>query len=255
MEKTADYSIADRLESTKIWTAYDHIEGLHNKTPLIPYGIIHQDGFKVNLWAKMDTLNPGGSFKDRGAEFFVYEAMRLGILHPGDTVVTASAGNHAKGVAKAAKEHGLSAVIYMSDQTPEKKIQGTKELGGEVNLVEGDYHHAAKAAKEFADERKLVYVPAYEHEDIILGQSTVSTEIMMRANELLFRPDFIVAPYGGGGLANGIGFATRYFDRFGLFNQDGKPTRIRIYAVQAENFNTAVRSFKEGRMVDYVHNS
>jgi len=63
-------NIAQRLNPTEILMAYDVIEGTHQKTPLIPFGLVHEDGFEVDIYAKMDTLNPGGSFKDRGCFYF-----------------------------------------------------------------------------------------------------------------------------------------------------------------------------------------
>ena len=245
-------NIAEKLSPTKLLCAYDHIEGLHGKTPLIPFGVVHKDGFEVVVYAKMDTLNPGGSFKDRGAEYFIKVAVDDGILQPGDKVVTASAGNHAKGVAKAARQHGLNAIIYMSSQTPKMKIKGTIDLGAQVELVGGDYHAAAVEAQEFSQKNKVLYVPAYQHEDVIMGQSTVATEAMMQLFSRKIRPDFVVSPFGGGGLSNGIGYALRYFDGEGMFPVNGQQNKIWNYAVQAENFDAMARSFREGKVADHI---
>jgi len=244
-------NIAQRLNPTEILMAYDVIEGTHQKTPLIPFGLVHEDGFEVDIYAKMDTLNPGGSFKDRGSLYFVDKAIRSKELRKGDVIVTASAGNHAKGVAKAARDYGLNAIIFMSDQTPKTKIDGTKELGAEVILVEGDYHKTAKDAEEYSKSENFVYVPAYEHADIILGQSTVVTETMIQLFGKGIRPDFFVFPYGGGGLANGGGFAASRFDSTGEFRIDGYGEKIFTYGVQAENFNTMFRSYRSGKLLDY----
>ena len=246
------YEIADKLFPTQVWMAYDHIEGLHRKTPLIKFGTIRQNGYEVNLYVKMDTLNPGGSFKDRGSEYFVFLAINQGRVKEGDRIVTASAGNHAKGVAKSAQQHGLSSIIYMSSQTPVQKVEGTRKLGGIVEFVDGDYHKAAEEAQRFSEKNGVLYVPAYEHEDVIIGQSTVATEAMIQLHNIGIRPDFFVSPYGGGGLANGIGFALKYFDREGMFSKDGQRNRTFNFAVQAENYNTMYRSFKAGRLLTYV---
>lgn len=246
-------NIADKLSPTGLWSAYDHIEGLRGKTPLIRYGLVHQDGYNVEIYVKMDTLNPGGSFKDRGSEYNIDEAVKNGVLKPGDTVVTASAGNHAKGVAKAAKEHGLKAIIYMSVDAPKSKIKGTERLGAEIRLVAGDYHKAAEKAKEFSLRTGTYYVPAYEDPNVILGQSTIATEAMLQLRPFRIRPDFFVSPFGGGGLANGIGYALRHFDKTGMFAYDGYGKTIRNFAVQAENFGTMARSFKAGHVVKYIN--
>ena len=237
-------NITEKLKPEELFIAYDHIEGKHQKTPLIQFGVVHRDGYEVELYAKMDTLNPGGSFKDRGSEYFIHKAVCFGRLNEGDLVVTASAGNHAKGVAKAAKEHRLKALVYMSSNTPKKKVEGTKRLKAEVVLVDGDYHKAAEAAAEFSRKNNCVYIPAYEHEDIIMGQSTVVTEARIQmywSNKI--NPDFFIFPFGGGGLANGGGFASKHLDM--LYG-----TKTYIYAVQAKNFNTMVRSFKAGKIME-----
>ena len=245
-------NIADRLSPTGLWAAYDHIGGLHGKTPLINFGTIHQDGYNVVLYVKMDTLKSGGSFKDRGAEYNIHEAVNGSLLKEGDSIVTASAGNHAKGVAKAAKEHGLKALIYMSSDAPNSKIEGTRKLGGVVELVDGDYHKAAVEAMEFSSCTGTFYVPAYEDANVILGQSTVATEAIMQLRSLKIRPDFFVSPFGGGGLANGIGYALRYFDSTGLFMYNDSGKKVYNFAVQAENFGTMARSFREGNVLGYI---
>ncbi len=239
------------LNPNEIPLASTLIENVHGKTPLVSYGKIHSDGYNVNLYVKMDTLNPGGSFKDRGSLYFVAKAVGRGKLRRRDTIVTASAGNHAKGVAKAARDYGLNSVIFMSDQTPRTKIQGTKRLEADVRLIDGDYHEAAKQAEEFSREKRITYIPAYEHPDIILGQSTVVTEAIGQAFSENFHPDFIVFPFGGGGLANGGGLAAKYWQDHFLFTKDGSREKTHTYGVQSENFNTMVRSFQSGRIEEY----
>ena len=248
-------NIAERLNGfgpTEIFAAYDLIEGKHGKTPLLYFGTVHHNGVKVDLYAKMDTLNPGGSFKDRGSLYSMHEALRTHSIMPGGKVVTASAGNHAQGVARAARDYSLRAIIFMSNKTPQKKIDGTKALKAEVILVEGDYHDAAKRAMDHSAETGDLYIPAYEHENILLGQSSVVTEAMFQFRDTGIRPDFFVFPYGGGGLANGGGFVSRYFDKTGMFDPN-PDSRIFTFGVQARNFNTMVRSFKAGRVVDFEY--
>lgn len=246
-------NLADKLSPPGLWLAYAHIEYLNGKTPLIRYGTVHQDGYKVELYVKMDTLNPGGSFKDRGAEFNIDQAVNEGLLKPGDTIITASAGNHAKGVARAARQHGLKAIIYMSKDAPKSKIEGTEQLGGIVHLVDGDYHQADKEAREEAERTGTYYVPAYKDANVILGQSTIATEVMVQLSSLKIRPDFFVPPFGGGGLANGIGYALRHFDENKMFRYPGFGSEIKNFAVQAETFGTMARSFQQGHIVDYIN--
>lgn len=97
-----------------------------------------------------------------------------------------------------------------------------------------------------------MYVPAYDHSDVIMGQSTVVTEAMIQLRNRGKRPDFFIYPYGGGGLSNGGGFATKFFDKTGMFRVNGEVTPIHNYGVQAENFNTMVRSFKAGSLQEHI---
>lgn len=241
-----------KLSRTEILRAYDVVEREHRKTPLIPFGVARRQDVDVDVYVKMDTLNAGGSFKDRGSLYFVHQAYARRDLSEGDRIVTASAGNHAKGVARAAAKFGLRAMIYMPRLTPQTKVDGARDLGASVQLVDGSYNDAATAAKEYEESSGSLYVPAYDHSDVIMGQSTVVTETMLQLFNRGKRPDFFIYPYGGGGLSNGGGFATKFFDDSGLFRVNGETTKIHNYGVQAENFNTMVRSYKAGTLQEYV---
>ena len=252
MSKKADRLI-DRLDMAEVPVAAQYMETHLDRTPVILYNILRMDGgLEIELWGKMDTLNPGGSFKGRGSEYFMYKHMKSGKLQYGDTVVTASAGNHAKGVAAAARAYGrnLRAVIFMSKTTPKMKIEGTRELGAEVELVGNNYSETAEEAIEHARSHSFVYVPAYEHEDVILGQSTVATEVFNQGAGYS-HPDFFVVPFGGGGLGNGIGLAADYRDNCVQAEGWKARTKTWVFGVQAENFNTAVRSYRAGEVVSY----
>ncbi len=245
-------SIASRLDPTHLMMAYDVVEREHRKTPLVPFGISERQGVNVDVYVKMDSLNPGGSFKDRGSLYFVHREYARGNVKDGDPIVTASAGNHAKGVARAAKKFGLRAMIYMPRLTPETKVEGARDLGATVTLVDGSYNDAAVAAKDYAESSGHLYVPAYEHEHVIMGQSTVVSETMMQLWNRGKRPDFFIYPYGGGGLSNGGAFATKFFDSSGMFRVNGETTKIHNYGVQAKNFNTMVRSYHAGSIQEHI---
>jgi len=139
----------------------------------------------------------------------------------------------------------------MSDKTPQKKLHDTEELGGIIEKVEGDYHKAAEEAMRFAGENNSLYVPAYEHEHIITGQSTVVTETMIQLAEFGIRPDFFVYPVGGGGLANGGGFAANHFDSAWYFLFPDYGRKLHNFGVQAHNFNTMFRSFHAGTVLPH----
>jgi threonine dehydratase len=152
---------------------------------------------------KREDLQPVFSFKLRGA----YNKMSL--LSPEERargVIAASAGNHAQGVALAARQLGLRAVIVMPRTTPQIKVVAVRELGGEV-VLEGDGYDAAYArARKLEAEQGLVFIHAYDDPDVIAGQGTVAMEILRQHRGPL---DAIFVPVGGGGLIAGIASYTK----------------------------------------------
>ncbi|HLC57972.1 MAG TPA: pyridoxal-phosphate dependent enzyme, partial [Candidatus Nanoarchaeia archaeon] len=92
------------LNPFELGVAHDHIARKNNPTPLLFFGVIPDGEYKIKLWVKMDTLNEGGSFKDRGSEYFVHKAVNDGRVKKREMIVTASAGNHGKGVARTARD-------------------------------------------------------------------------------------------------------------------------------------------------------
>jgi threonine dehydratase len=152
---------------------------------------------------KREDLQPVFSFKLRGA----YNKMSL--LEPDERergVITASAGNHAQGVALSARHLGLRAMIVMPRTTPQIKVRAVRELGGEV-VLEGDgYDEAYTRALELEKEQRLVYIHAYDDLDVIAGQGTIAMEILRQHRGPL---DAIFVPVGGGGLIAGIAHYTK----------------------------------------------
>jgi threonine dehydratase len=147
---------------------------------------------------KREDLQPVFSFKLRGA----YNK----IAHLPDEValrgvICASAGNHAQGVALAARRRGIPAVIVMPQTTPEIKVQAVRDLGGEVVLHGDDFDHAFEHAHELARERGLSVIHPFDDPQIIAGQGTVGMEILRQHSGPI---DAIFVPVGGGGLIAGI---------------------------------------------------
>jgi threonine dehydratase len=122
-------------------------------------------------------------------------------------VVCASAGNHAQGVALAARRRGIAAVIVMPETTPLIKVQAVIDLGGEVVLHGDDYDSALERALTLARERNLVFVHPFDDPDVIAGQGTIAVEILRQSGGKL---DAIFAPVGGGGLLAGIAVYVKY---------------------------------------------
>ena len=181
---------------------------------------------------KREDLQPVFSFKLRGA----YNK----IAHLSDSVaqrgvVCASAGNHAQGVALAARRRGIPAVIVMPQTTPQIKVQAVMDLGGEVLLHGDDYDTAYERALELARERNLAFVHPFDDPDVIAGQGTVGLEILRQSGGEL---DAIFVPVGGGGLLAGIAVYVKY-----LY------PRIRVIGVEPEDAAGMYESLKAGRRV------
>lgn len=157
------------------------------------------------VFLKLENLQRTGSFKVRGA----YN--KIASLPPEDRkqgVVCASAGNHAQGVALAARDLDVSALICMPEDAPLSKIQATRRLGAEVVLEGDDYNAAYARARELEDERGLAFVHPYDDPAVIAGQGTIGLELIDKLDAL----DTVLVGVGGGGLAVGIGVAIKAHD-------------------------------------------
>ena len=176
-------------------------------------------GSRVHL--KCENLQRTGSFKIRGA------AYRLSKLSPEERargVVAASAGNHAPGVALAAREMGIAATIFMPIGVPLPKLEATRDYGANVELVGHVVDETLAAAAEFARSTGAVFVPPFDHPDVIAGQGTLGLEILEQVPDV----DTIIVPIGGGGLIAGVAAAVKQ-----RAAQLGRT--VRIVGVQAEN--------------------
>jgi threonine dehydratase len=155
---------------------------------------------------KREDLQPVFSFKLRGA----YNK----IAHLSDSVakrgvICASAGNHAQGVALAAKRRGIPAIIVMPETTPNIKVSAVRDLGGEVVLHGDDYDSAYEHAQSIVRERNLAFVHPFDDPDVIAGQGTVAVEILRQSRGEV---DAIFVPVGGGGLIAGIAVYAKYLN-------------------------------------------
>jgi threonine dehydratase len=148
---------------------------------------------------KREDLQPVFSFKIRGA---YNKIAQLSPISAQRGVICASAGNHAQGVALAARTRGIPAVIVMPETTPDIKVQAVADFGGEIILRGDDYDQAYEHALELGRERALVFVHPFDDPDVIAGQGTIGMEILRQhhGDEI----DAIFVPVGGGGLISGI---------------------------------------------------
>ena len=149
------------------------------------------------IWLKREDLQPVFSFKLRGA-YNKLASLSDDLLSNG--VICASAGNHAQGVALAAKHRGVHAVIVMPETTPSIKVDAVRALHGDVVFHGDAYDDAYEHARELGRQRKLVFVHPFDDPDVIAGQGTVGMEILQQLDDI----DAVFVPVGGGGLIAGI---------------------------------------------------
>ena len=187
-------------------------------------------GAEVHL--KLELFQRTGSFKLRGA------TNRIATLSEGERengVVTASAGNHAQGVALAATRIGVDSTIVMPEHAPISKVKATRSYGGSVVLYGEDYDAAAERAHEIEREEGRTYVHAFDDDYVMAGQGTIGLEIHDELPEV----DTVVVPIGGGGLISGIATAL-----------DGLDPSIRVVGVQAEGASSVAESLAKGERVE-----
>jgi threonine dehydratase len=170
-----------------------------------------------------------GSFKIRGATNLI---QRLPTDVP--RVVAASAGNHAQGVALAAANRGVAATIFMPKTTPLPKVDATRSYGAEVRLEGSVVDECIEAARAEAAASGAVFVPPFDHPDVIAGQATIGSEIAEEAPDA----EVVVVPVGGGGLISGIATALAH----------ARPG-MKVIGVEAEGAAAMKASITEGRVV------
>jgi threonine dehydratase len=152
----------------------------------------------TSLWLKREDLQNTFSFKLRGAYNCIHN---LDTAQRANGVIAASAGNHAQGVALAARELGVKARIFMPRTTPEIKVQAVSALGADIELTGDDYDSACAAAQIAVDESGAYFIHPFNNPDVIAGQGTLGVEI---TQQLAKPPEVIFLPVGGGGLAAGV---------------------------------------------------
>ncbi|KAL2502688.1 Threonine dehydratase biosynthetic [Forsythia ovata] len=186
----------------------------------------------VNVWLKREDLQPVFSFKLRGA----YNMMaKLSTEQLERGVICSSAGNHAQGVALSAQRLGCNAVIAMPVTTPEIKWRSVERLGATVVLVGDSYDEAQAYAKKRAEEENRVFIPPFDHPDVIIGQGTVGMEIVRQMKSPIHA---IFVPVGGGGLIAGI---AAYVKRVS--------PEVKIIGVEPSDANAMALSLHHGRRV------
>jgi threonine dehydratase len=174
-----------------------------------------------DVWLKCENLQRTGSYKIRGA---YNRLVHLSDEDKARGVVAASAGNHAQGVAFAARELGIHSTIFMPVGVALPKLSATKEYGADVELSGNVVDETLRAAADFATETGAVFIHPFDHRDVILGQGTLGLEILEQRPDV----DTILVPIGGGGLISGVASAVKQ-----KAAQSGRT--VRIIGVQATN--------------------
>lgn len=182
----------------EILKARERIRGRVRETPMLPSTVL-SDIVGAPVILKCENLQRTGSFKARGA------MNMLGTLDPSQAVVTASAGNHAQGVALAASEHGIRSTVVMPRSAPIAKQRATSGYGAQIELVDGSLADAIERAQEMATTSGLVFVPPYDHPLIVAGQGTLGLEVLEQEPEV----ECVLVPAGGGGLLAGVAAAVK----------------------------------------------
>ncbi|MBQ8847896.1 MAG: threonine ammonia-lyase [Candidatus Gastranaerophilales bacterium] len=219
----------NNLDLEKVYNAAEVLSKIARKTDL------HKSSFlskKNNIYLKAENLQLTGSFKLRGA---YYKISKLSDNDKSKGVIACSAGNHAQGVALAAKEKNIKATIFMPATAPISKVEATRSYGSDIKLIDGVYDDAYNAAVEFQKETNGIFIHPFNDIDVIAGQGTIALEILEQLNDV----DAIVVPIGGGGLIAGVAATIKQI----------KPD-CKVYGVQATGAGSMYESFKQDRRIE-----
>jgi len=227
-----NWAIIDSMVTlSNIRSARTRLHGVTVHTPLIEFKLCDADPRR--LFLKPENQQPIGAFKLRGA----YN--KIASIPEEDRkrgVITYSSGNHAQGVAYAARALGVRAVIVMPDNAPAIKREATAELGAEIVTVGPGSAERQIKAEELAGQHGYVIVPPYNDEHIIAGQGTIGLEILEDLPEV----DMVLAPVGGGGMISGVATAIKL----------SKPA-VTVIGVEPELAGDAQASFRTGKIVQF----
>ena len=206
-----------------------------------PTNLIHSPALSKSygnqVYLKPENMQVTGAYKIRGA---YYKISTLSDDEKSRGLITASAGNHAQGVALAATRQGARSVVYMPDSAPISKVEATKRLGAEVVLVAGAYDDAYAAAVKAQEETGATFIHPFDDDEVIAGQGTIGLEILEQMRDV----DAVIVPIGGGGLISGVAFAIKQL----------QPS-VKVYGVQALNAPSMFESHRQGHQItlDTVH--
>lgn len=223
------FDILTFMKLDKIYHAAYTLKDVIHTTDLLPAPNIFPN---EKVYLKAENLQVTGSFKVRGA---YYKISQLSQEAKEKGVIACSAGNHAQGVALAAKKNNINSIICIPDGAPISKVEATRNYGSTVELVKGVYDDAYTRAKEIQKETGMTFIHPFNDKEVIAGQGTIGLEILNQLEDV----DVVIVPIGGGGLISGVAFAIKSL----------KP-ECKIYGVQASGAASMFSSLKEDQICE-----
>jgi threonine dehydratase len=219
----------------EIRAAAARIASIAIRTPLIraPFPGLSGYGMPKEIYLKAESLQPVGAFKIRGAANKILQLTREEISRG---VITYSSGNHAQGVAYAAREVGAKAVVVMPSNAPAIKRAATLAMGAEIVDVGVASSERLAKSDELVREFGYIVIPPYDDRQIIAGQATCGLEII----EELSNVDLVLAPVSGGGLLSGVAAAVKQLS-----------PRTKVYGVEPELAGDTAESFRTGKIATW----
>jgi threonine dehydratase len=208
------------------------LEDLVQQTPLQEMPRL-TERLGVRVLIKREDLQPVFSFKLRGA---YAKLLSLDEAQKAQGIICASAGNHAQGVAMAARHMEIDATVVMPAITPEIKVDAVRKLGASVIIHGDDFDTACEYALRLAEEKNLVFVHPYDDPQVITGQATIALELFRQARTPI---DYLFVPVGGGGLASGMALVSKYLH-----------PDIKLIGVEAEESASMKAAFEAGEPVN-----
>ena len=187
--------MTEKLTLEKFEEAAERVKEVTSDTRLV-YSEYYSNETGNKVYFKPENMQYTGAYKVRGA---YYKISTLSDEERSKGLITASAGNHAQGVAYAAKIYGVKATIVMPTSTPIIKINRTKSYGADVVLYGDVYDEACEYALKLADEHGYTFIHPFDDLDVATGQGSIAMEIIKELPTV----DYILVPIGGGGLATG----------------------------------------------------
>ena len=220
----------EKLSLDKFEEAYERVQEV-----VLPTNLVQSDFFSQmtgnKVYFKPENLQLTGAYKIRGA---YYKISTLSDEEKAKGLITASAGNHAQGVAYAARKFGAPAIVVMPTTTPLLKVNRTKELGAEVVLHGNVYDEACEKAKELAAEHGYTFVHPFDDLEVATGQGSIAMEIVKELPTV----DTILVPVGGGGLSTGVSTLAKMLN-----------PKIKVIGVEPAGASCLQESLKAGHPV------